>query len=153
MSYITVCSWFFITRLLQGGITAYVLFCGVLTMLYRLFNRPGGNGVAALFGPNQFFSKYVKWNSTFTKASTVINKSTSVIFRLIMLTILSYNRWKKHNKLYEIIGYPCSMPASYFAVQNVKLSCKHTGSICILKFLISHVFNWIVLRVKFSLNC
>ena len=60
VSYITVCSWFYITRLLQGGIIAYVLFCGVLTMLYRLFNRPGGNGVAALFGPNQFFSRYVK---------------------------------------------------------------------------------------------
>ena len=56
--------------------------------------------------------------------------SASVIFGLIRLIILSYNRWKKHMKRCKIIGHPRIM----------------------LKLYRAYAFNWIVLRVKFGLT-
>ena len=49
------------------------------------------------------------------KANNKINMSASVIFGLIRLIILSYNRWKKHMKRCKIIGHPRIMLKLYHA--------------------------------------
>ena len=80
--------------------------------------RVGGNGLAALVLAGAVFLE-VKMQFHFYKKQ-VINKSASMIFELVWLIIISYNRQKRHIKRYNIMGCLCIMLTRYSVVQKAK---------------------------------
>ena len=82
----------------------------------------GGSGPAALVLARPVFLKVEIKLYLYKKQ--LINKSASVTFGFDKLNILNYNRYKKHIKMYKIIGHPCIkfivMLTRYSVVQKAK---------------------------------
>ena len=80
--------------------------------------RGGGNGLTAQVLARPVFlkvKKYVHFNE-----KQIVKKSASVIFGLVRLILLDYNRWRRHMKRCKIIGHPRIVLTRYSVVHKAK---------------------------------